>query len=205
MTLDQLSILDVWIALGGGDLRHGRGRAFWRDGDGYCISLNAAKGAWYDFRDSCGGGMLALVQHALNCETDQAIDWLQKHCGLDERKLSPAKRRERAELLRRADELGQRFADFYRGLCLATHRIEALNEALIFAGVDGPEVLASHHRARRILESATPEDIAKLWRESPQEREAIESIGRADRENSEDITHALIRALSMLQEKVAAA
>lgn len=204
MTLDGLSILEVWTALGGGELRHGRGRAFWRDGDGYSISLNAEKGAWYDFRDNRGGGLLALVEQALNCDRSQAIDWLQQHCGLDERNMSPAKRRERAELLRRADELGQRFADFYRGLLLASHRLAALNEALILSGVDGPEILGSHHRAAQILERATPDDIARLWRNSPEERDAIEAIGRTDRENAEAITHALIRALSTLQETVAA-
>jgi hypothetical protein len=204
MTLDRLSILDVWTALGGGELRHGRGRAFWRDGDGYSISLNADKGAWYDFRDNRGGGLLALVEQALNCDRSQAIDWLQANCGLDERKLTPAQRRERAELLRRADELGQRFADFYRGLSLAAHRLAVLNEALIIAGADGPEILASHHRAAYLLERATADDIARLWRNSPEERDAIESIGRADREQSDAITNALVRALSELQETVAA-
>ena len=201
MILDELSILDVWAELGGGELRHGRGRAFWRGGDGYSVSLNEEKGLWYDFRDNRGGGLLALVRRALNCETSHGIDWLKRHCGLDERKLSPEKRRKRAELSRRADELGQRFADFYRGLCLAVYRIEALNEALLTAGADGPEMLADLHRASYILKGATPDDIARLWRESLQERDAIEAIGRVDREHSGAITHELVLALSMLNDK----
>ena len=47
MTLRELlgraSISDVWVALGGGELRHGRGKGFWRDGDGDNIAINESK------------------------------------------------------------------------------------------------------------------------------------------------------------------
>ena len=33
--IDACSIEQIWRALGGGELRRGRGRAFWRNGDGY--------------------------------------------------------------------------------------------------------------------------------------------------------------------------
>ena len=46
--LERASITDVWTALGGGDLRHGRGVAFWRAGDGYNVSVNEAKGTWHE-------------------------------------------------------------------------------------------------------------------------------------------------------------
>jgi len=203
MTLDQLNILNVWAALGGSELRGKRGRAFWRDGDGLNVSLNTDKNTWYDFRDARGGGMLALVEHVLNCERATALDWLQKHCGLDDLKLTPGQRRNRAELDQKANLLAQRLCDFQRGLCLAVRRLPALNEALIIMGLNGPEILADDHRAAFILQQAKPDDIAKLWRNSPEERDAVEAIGRADREHAEQITKALVYALSTLQETVA--
>lgn len=56
--LDRTSIIDVWAGLGGGDLRHNRGQAFWRDGDGYNVSVNEAKGVWCDHAHGTGGGSL---------------------------------------------------------------------------------------------------------------------------------------------------
>jgi hypothetical protein len=37
--LDRVSISAVWAGLGGGALRHGRGTAFWRGGDGLSVAL----------------------------------------------------------------------------------------------------------------------------------------------------------------------
>ena len=48
--ITSVRITDVWAALGGGPLRQRRGQAFWRDGDGYNVSLNDDKGCWHDFR-----------------------------------------------------------------------------------------------------------------------------------------------------------
>ena len=53
--IEGASILSVWNAPGGGPLRHGRGMAFWRDGDGYNIALNEAKGCYYDHAHGQGG------------------------------------------------------------------------------------------------------------------------------------------------------
>ena len=202
--LDLLDILEVWSALGGGPLRGKRGQAFWRDGDGYSIALEPAKGSWYDHRDARGGGVLALVETALGCDRQAALGWLEANCGLDDLKLTPAERRNRAELNQKANLLAQRLSDFHRGLCLAVHRLSALNEALIIMGVNGPEVLADDHRAAFILQQAGSDDIVKVWRNSPGERDAIEAIGRADREHAEQITKALVYAFSTLQETAVA-
>lgn len=75
-TISSIAITAVWAALGGGPLRSGRGKAFWRGGDGFTVSLNDDKGAWYDFRDGRGGGILDLVQTALSCERRAAVEWL---------------------------------------------------------------------------------------------------------------------------------
>jgi hypothetical protein len=41
-SLKRVPIFEVW--LGGRQLRHSRGQAFWRTGDGYSVSLNTEKG-----------------------------------------------------------------------------------------------------------------------------------------------------------------
>src|SRR2546426_428714 len=71
--LAQVSITDVWQALGGGPLRHGRGRAFWRDGDGYHVSLSDPKGTWYDHSRGEGGGILDLISLARGCSRADAL------------------------------------------------------------------------------------------------------------------------------------
>jgi hypothetical protein len=54
-------ITEVWAALGGGEIRRGRGRAFWRDGQRFNISLSDDKGAYFDHARGEGGGILDLV------------------------------------------------------------------------------------------------------------------------------------------------
>jgi hypothetical protein len=94
MKLAALDILEVWSAAGGGPLRGKRGQAFWRNGDSYSVSLDPAKGTWFDFRDARGGGSLALVETALGCDRRTALQWLEANCGLDRtRPLSPAEYR----------------------------------------------------------------------------------------------------------------
>jgi hypothetical protein len=90
--LARVRISELWGALGGGPLRHGRGRAFWRKGDGYNVSLDDAKAAWYDFRDGIGGGLLDLVEKARDCDRKAALKWLAGFCGvaLDSKPLTPA-------------------------------------------------------------------------------------------------------------------
>jgi hypothetical protein len=83
MKLAELDILEVWNAAGGGPLRSKRGKAFWRSGDSYSVSLDPAKGTWYDHRDARGGGSLALVETALGCDRRTALRWLEANCGLD--------------------------------------------------------------------------------------------------------------------------
>ena len=47
--LNRLKISDVYQALGGPKLRHNRGPAFWRGGDGFNVSLEDPRGVWHDF------------------------------------------------------------------------------------------------------------------------------------------------------------
>jgi hypothetical protein len=90
--LAGVRITAVWRALGGGELRHGRGKAFWRDGDGWNVSLSDAKGAWFDHRDGIGGGVLDLVAHVRGGARQDALRWCADLAGvpLDAKPLSAA-------------------------------------------------------------------------------------------------------------------
>jgi hypothetical protein len=98
--VDSIRISEVWAALGGDPLRRCRGKAFWRDGDGYNISLNDQKGCWYDFRDNAGGGMLDLICLVLQCDRASAIAWLSDYAGmpLDSETFSTPQHRRAAEI-----------------------------------------------------------------------------------------------------------
>jgi hypothetical protein len=75
-------IREVWAALGGGKLLHGRGQAFWRSGDGFSVSLNPEKGLWHDFVSGTGGDIVALVQTVRQCDFRQAVRWLADFAGM---------------------------------------------------------------------------------------------------------------------------
>lgn len=103
--IETLSLCDVWTALGGGPLRAGRGLAFWRDGDGYNVALDAGKGAWFDHVEGVGGGILALVETVLGCDRRAALEWLSNHFGIARNERPPSERRDysrRLELARMA-------------------------------------------------------------------------------------------------------
>ena len=91
------SVTTVWLALGGDTPRRGRARAFYRDGDNpQAVSLNEAKGCWYDHRDGVGGGVLDLIQHVRDCDRGAALRWLAdlKGMPLDDRSFTAAEQRE---------------------------------------------------------------------------------------------------------------
>ncbi len=198
MTLAALPILDVWAALGGGKLRGNRGRAFWRGGDGWNIALDAEKNAWFDHRDVRGGGVLDLVQLVLGCDRAAVLRWLEQNCGLDSRgPLTATERVARAQ----APALAQRLADFAGGLRVAVHRQLDLAQLLGF----DPGLVRNWHEQAHLLSIATPTQIAELWRMTPEQREAVERIGREDREHAEAIAHAVIDLLAVSQESRRAA
>jgi hypothetical protein len=66
------TIMKVWIALDDPH-KYGRARAFYREGNNQqTVSLNDAKGSWFDQRDAIGGGILDLIQQVLCCDRGAA-------------------------------------------------------------------------------------------------------------------------------------
>lgn len=115
--LDRTSIVEVWHALGGGPLRHHRGVAWWRDGDGYSVSLNQDKNVFFDFVTGEGGGILDLVRAANGCDRREALAWLARQLGAeldDRRPLTRAEKREYAQRRRHAEFQAQDLTDWRR-------------------------------------------------------------------------------------------
>ncbi len=103
-------ISEVWAALGGDPPKHGRARAFFREGNNSsAVSLNDAKGCWFDHRDGVGGGVLDLIQHVQDCDRPSALRWLAELHGLplEDQNMSAAERREYTSRARRAKQEAQ--------------------------------------------------------------------------------------------------
>ena len=126
----SVRISQVWAELGGGPLRNGRGKAFWRNGDGANVSINDQKNTWHDFARNTGGGVLTLIQVVQRCDRKAALRWFLETFSLDvalDRPLTPAEcrrfERARAEAerflawrIRRLEELRER-----RDFCLGCY------------------------------------------------------------------------------------
>ena len=139
----QASILSVWAALGGGPLRHGRGRAWWRNGDGDNVALDEIKGCFYDHAHGTGGGVLMLIEIVRGCDRRAAIKWLADHQNVNlddhrpltcDEKRRYARRRSRAES--KAADLTERRRDTLRRLRGERNRLyESENMACAVARV----------------------------------------------------------------------
>lgn len=156
MTLATIPILDAWYALGGGSLRGKRGQAFWRDGDGYSVAVNAAKGTWYDHRDGCGGGVLALVETALGCDRRAALQWLEAEGFIEPRTLTHEQRLEHAQRRGTASTVALDIAHWRSAL---TSELNA--RKLAAAQADDDEALGGAARLCNVLENGSAEKIVQ--------------------------------------------
>jgi hypothetical protein len=95
----------VWGALGGGEIKRKRSQAFWRNGDGWSVTLNDDKNCWFDHRDGVGGGVLDLIQRVRGGSPAEALRWLSEFYALPLDGASPEQRRRYAKARRRAPRL----------------------------------------------------------------------------------------------------
>ena len=125
--IDQASITDVWVALGGGPLRHGRGKAFWRNGDSDNVVLDDDRGVWYDHAHGKGGGILDLIQAVHGCDRRDALRWLADHLGirLADRPLTSAERRKYTQRRAQAQVAARDLTDWRR--CVLRERRDERN------------------------------------------------------------------------------
>jgi hypothetical protein len=102
--VQRVHITAVWRALGGPQLTKVgaskfRGRAFWRDGHGPNVALDANKNCWFDHADSQGGGVLDLITQVRGGDRAESLHWIAETFGipLDNKPLS---REDRAQYAR---------------------------------------------------------------------------------------------------------
>jgi hypothetical protein len=81
--IERVQISDAWRALCGGKLSRGRGRAFWRNGDGFNVSIDEAKKTWYDHARCEGGGIIDLVVLVRGGSRQDALRWLADLAGVE--------------------------------------------------------------------------------------------------------------------------
>ena len=154
MKMAELDIAALWQALGGGPLRGKRGKAFWRGGDAYSITLDTAKTMWFDHRDGRGGGALALVEAALQCNRRAAVQWLECQGFIESRTLTHEQRREHAMRKSTASALTLDIE------CWRSALIVELNaRKLVAAKADNDEALACAASLCNVLEDGSPKDI----------------------------------------------
>ena len=161
--ITRANITSVAIALGVGPIRHGRIRAWWRQGDGCNVSLDDRKNTWFDHARGQGGGMLDLIGAVRGCSRAEALAWLADYVGQPLQVTTPETRRQwqcdRDE--RRAAELwarsAQTLAEILLENCPDMERAALTRTARISAS-GGPQLL-SEYRAWR---SATPELTAAM-------------------------------------------
>jgi hypothetical protein len=191
-------ILDVWRALGGGDLRRGRGRAFWRGGDGLHVAIEPKKNAWFDFARGEGGGVLDLVERARGCDRAAAGAWLRDLVGVPDQPLAPSSRRRFARAKALAVE------DSRRAWRWSIGAAERLNEAKLAAvdydaGRMDCRALESAARALREIEESEPGALLLAWRrawdKNPILAAADEMAGRAHERRGEMLARAVAKGL----------
>jgi len=108
--LEGITISELAVAVGGGPIRRGRCRAWYRDGwSSTSLAIDDSRGCWYDHGTQRGGGKLDLIQTALDCDRRAARDWLAAHQGVELLRSSRQGRRgfavRRAAAERRAADL----------------------------------------------------------------------------------------------------
>lgn len=198
--IGTVSILEVWRAVGGGELRRGRGRAFWRNGDGYSVSIDPARGLWHDFVSGEGGGKLGLIRKALGCSQCAAYQWLADLAGIPlGPKLSPSLEQRRAYAKARQDaaEMAK-----LAGWWLESRREELEAQKLKSNGIEGPWDQARFERASSELWRLTqmdPGEILAAWanarQTNPAETGRLEAAGKAWQLQYDEAIERIVRPL----------
>jgi len=107
--LSDARIVEVWTALGGPTLHGGpyayRGCAWWRNGDGLNVSVNAVRNVWFDHRNGLGGGIVDLIARVRGVRPREALCWLAEWQGVGLQRLSREDRTRHREERRKLEKL----------------------------------------------------------------------------------------------------
>jgi hypothetical protein len=200
--LGTTTISQVFVALGGNEPKRGRARAFYRDGDNrQAVSLNDAKGCWYDHRDGVGGGMFDLIQRVLGCDRAAALRWLSNFTGLPLED-QPASRRSRRAFAERRREarIEAEMIGFWRDALMP--ELNARKIAAVDAGDD--QALARAALLCNVLEHGSPEDVVGEYGRhraaDPAEVTRFVALGRARNDEARRITADVVLLLARAAE-----
>jgi len=200
--ISRVPITTVWRSLGCGPLVRGRGRAFWRDGDGLNVSVSDRKGCWYDFVAGTGGGVIDLVVYVKGGTRAEALAFVADLAGvkLETGKLTRREKRDYARQREQAQDLAQKCAWWAEAYACELARIKAV------AYGDGDiDALAWSARELYLLQRAIPAAVLDKFlqarAEKPDETAALIKAGRADEAQAYMIAAALVIALEQAQER----
>jgi hypothetical protein len=189
------AFLSLWRELGGGKVRGSRelkAQAFWRNGDGWSVSLNPSRGLWFCHVTGTGGDAVDLVRLALGVGVAEALTWLEE-AGYRQ----PARRMSAAELAeqrrRRKDAQRRRLevADFRRALDCELDRLKlAAAEADDMAALE--QAAGLQYRLAQDPEAVFEE----LMRADDRRVRWLIEKGKADREHSAQLTWLAVEILA---------
>lgn len=160
--LEDVPILAVWDRLGGGEIRRGRARAFWRRGDNpTAVAIDPDKGCFFDHVAGVGGGVLALVRVARGCSQAEALSWLESEGFIEPRRLTRAEVRRHLARRAQANLIATRI-EHWRAA-----RAEALDREKVEAVATGDFValeVAANELYR--LEHGSAADVMGMYRDA---------------------------------------
>ena len=197
LVIGAVSILDVWRELGGSELRRSRGRAFWRNGDGFNVGLDSTRGIWRDFATNEGGGILRLVQTVRGCSKGEAFQWVAGLAGVALVPSSPDRRRRYAQTRRDAAEIAKLAGWWLESRCQELEKLKGASNG--DHGVwDEATLAAASGELFRLHQMGPSRVIAEFSRacqtESARTRELIQA-GRAHQRQMDEIFGRIVRTL----------
>jgi hypothetical protein len=195
--VECVRISEVWFALGGGPLRRGRGRAFWRDGDGFNVSLSNDKDCWHDFASGDGGGVLDLVQRVRGGTRAEALHFVAEVAGLplDDKPLSPRRRQVYAAYRHQAGSLAQQCAWWVRASIQELERIKAqANENDDFHALSWSS--RELYRMQQAVPSALMARFLNAMRDHPKNTASLVEAGREDEQHAYAVTALIVAMLA---------
>jgi hypothetical protein len=132
-----LPITKIAEALGA-MVKRGRCQAFWRNGDGWNVSFNDAKGTFYDHARGEGGGILDLVRLIRGGDRKDALEWLAALTGISLDHWDDEKRRDWARRMDSAAKEAQELVAWKHDLLGALR-------------AQGGQLLRTYHGARKFI------------------------------------------------------
>ncbi len=204
--IQRVRISEVWAALGGGWLRKNRGKAFWRDGGGYNVSLNDRKGCWHDFVSGDAGGVLDLVQQVRGGSRAEALKYVADIAGvtLDAKPMSHPQKRRHAKRMVLAGNLAQQCAWWARAYINALE----YTKAGAYDRDDFDTLCWSSrelYKIQKAIPSALMNRFLKAMEGDPEETNGLVEAGRDDEHHAYAVAVAIVIMLKHAQEREEAA